>query len=640
MAAPTLLDYAESDWTDQITAETTDDLNWNASGDRIVVLGATEDNGVTAATPTGTGITLGAMSGSPTNTGSSCKAYAWSATASADGNTVLTSTNGGTGARGIAAWAYSGSDGLGTPVINVGTGLTVSVTTSQDSSVVMVLADWNATTDVTVTAEPAADSIIRQNNVVSGLATFLVIEWANQAAGTRNYGVTAWTGTGTVSKIAVEVLGTASAAAIPFNPQRSVALRDVGEAYWLQMARRAAAGEDPNPLAAPLLTPQARAIRADRRSVAQQRPNLNAPAAAAEIPHAGAVPTPTRMPGAAAQPARQSPPGLLDTAQLEIPPADTAYAHLRTPWLRQNPARADQSTAAAGDVFDPTLAGSKLAYLSPALFAARSAVPQQRTSYADIDTVAIIGTGATGGWWGIDDTAHFLYGTLRRPAVPEAAAAPTDPLTVAWGAGGLYWLLYNTAALFADRREVPRQPDRESDPGLLLTSLLEGVLLGGADVSRRTLTAATHADRREVPAQRINFNPISVPDTDPLTVAAGTGGDMWRRTNVIASRRVVPQQPPRRTLTFDGGPGLPPLTVAWGTGGILWHLYNRPSRDRPWWPPPPRYDGNAVADAIANALSTPTVTAGRTSASTVTASRTSSSTVTARASSSPTVSDG
>ena len=212
MAAPTLIDYAESTWTDpSVTTETTDDLNWDSAGDVVVVLGATEDNGLAMATPTGTGLTLGALSGLPTNTGSSCKVYGWSATAAGDGNTALTSTNGASGARGIAAWSWSGSSGLGTPVVNVGSGITVSVTVAADSSVVMVLADWSATTDVTVDTTPAGGTI-RQANVVSGLATFLVVQWDAQAAGTRSYGVSNWTGTGTVSKAAVEVLGAGGSA--------------------------------------------------------------------------------------------------------------------------------------------------------------------------------------------------------------------------------------------------------------------------------------------------------------------------------------------------------------------------------------------------------------------------------------------
>lgn len=230
MAAPTLLDYATSTWTDSsATTETTDDLDWNASGDVIVVLGATEDNGLAMATPTGTGITLAALSGLPTNTANSAKVYGWNATASGNGNTVLTSTNGASGARGIAAWAFSGSAGLGTPVVNVGTSIVVSVTVAQDSSVCMILADWNATADVTVTTDPVGGTI-RQATQVSGLATFLVVEWSSQSAGTRNYGVSAWTGTGTVSKAAVEVQGTAGGTAFTRTVDDSAGLTDSASA--------------------------------------------------------------------------------------------------------------------------------------------------------------------------------------------------------------------------------------------------------------------------------------------------------------------------------------------------------------------------------------------------------------------------
>lgn len=211
MAAPTLLDYAESNWADTSTSvDTTDDLDWAAATDVIVVLGATEDNGLSMATPTGTGITLSALSGLPTNTASSCKGYGWSGSVSGNGNSVLTSTNGASGARGLAAWAFSGSGGLGTPVVSVNTNLTHNMTVAQDSTVVMVLADWNATADVTVTTVPAGGTIREATQATGGTtATFLVIEWANQAAGTRAYGVSAWTGTGTITKVSVEVLGTA-----------------------------------------------------------------------------------------------------------------------------------------------------------------------------------------------------------------------------------------------------------------------------------------------------------------------------------------------------------------------------------------------------------------------------------------------
>jgi len=215
--------------------------------------------------------------------------------------------------------------------------------------------------------------------------------------------------------------------------------------------------------------------------------------------------------------------------------------------------------------------------------------------------------------------------------------APTDPLTLAWGSGGTYWLAYNTAALQVDRRLAPQQRPYRSDPALLGTALLENELLGSADDLARH--RAWYADRRLVPQQprRSGWSPglldqalledvllgsaddlarhrawyadrretvaalrpvdpalLAPAGVDPLTVAAGTGGDLWRRAATPATnadRREVPQQPPRWTVFFDAGPDSPPLTLAWGAGGPYWHRYNQSAglhaAGRIWWPPPP-----------------------------------------------------
>ena len=212
MAAPTLLDYVQSTWSGTGTSETTAaNLDWTAAGDVIVCLGCTEDNGITLTTPTATGLTLAALSGSPTTTASSCKGYGWSATAAGSGSSALSSNLNGNNAAGLAAWAFAGVSSLVVPTPVVSAALTMSMTVAQDSSVLMVLGDWNATTDVTVDTSPAGGTL-RVAQATSG-ATFLVVEWHNQAAGTRGYGVANWTGTGTITKFATEVRGVASAAA-------------------------------------------------------------------------------------------------------------------------------------------------------------------------------------------------------------------------------------------------------------------------------------------------------------------------------------------------------------------------------------------------------------------------------------------
>lgn len=298
-----------------------------------------------------------------------------------------------------------------------------------------------------------------------------------------------------------------------------------------------------------------------------------------------------------AQPQRESVPGLLDTAELEnelLGGAETAKranvpaTHVdRRLYPPQPPRETDQSSQPAAPDFDP-LQSTRQGYLLAATNADHRLVPQQRPYISD----------------------PSFYPTV----------APLDPLTVAWGAGGSLWHLYNTAAEQVGRRLVPQQRERESDPALLASALLEDVLLGGADTLRRYLAAA-YTDRREVPPQRsyvlppstalledvllggvddwrrrylqpamfvdrretVGWQPrwpdptLSIPVTDPLALAGGVGGDMWRRVNTpaYADRRLVPQQPARVALYFDAGPGSPPLTLAWGAGGSLWHRYNR-----------------------------------------------------------------
>lgn len=631
MAAPTLLDYAESNWADAVsTSEVTDDLNWNAAGDVIVALGATEDNAVTLGTPTATGLTFAAMSGTPTNTGSSCKAYAWSATGAGDSNSVVTATTDGTSSgRGISAWAWSGSGGLGTPVVNVGAGITVNVTVEQDSSVVMVLADWNATADVTVTSDPVGGTIREASTPgAGGRCTFLVVEWNSQAAGTRAYGVSAWTGTGTVSKIAVEVKGL-TASSIPFSPQRAVQTRDTGEAPWLQRDRRNA-----NLVATaadPLVPPLDSAWQADGRYwhlytddawrswQPQQRryvdPSLLTPAAFDPTGYGDryrTAATNVDRRETVSQRPYLSEPGLLSTAALEevlLGSADDlrrrqaqAATHAERREVAFQPDRQSDPSLLEVVAGDPLLGLTDARrYLTAATHTERRTQPGQWHVSADIDVAAIPPPRMFAAPRAIDETPHFVCGNLRRP---------TD--------------------------QSPLTPASSHDP--VLSAYLPLLLA--------ELRAATHADRREVAQQRLAFSDIPA-DADPLLVAAGVGGDAWRRANAGAyyDRRETAHQPRRWTVYFDGGPAGPPLSLSWGAGGVLWHLYNRAAGivDRVWQPQQRQRLADlellAIVTAV-NATSTTAVTAGRTSSSATSASRTSTSGVTARRTSTSDVSDG
>jgi hypothetical protein len=163
------------------------------------------------------------------------------------------------------------------------------------------------------------------------------------------------------------------------------------------------------------------------------------------------------------------------------------------------------------------------------------------------------------------------------------SGAVTDPLTVAWGAGGNYWHLYNRAADAADRREVPQQRNYVSDPLLLSSALLENELLGGAGTAQRYGSAAYY-DRREVPQQRGPVALVTPPvPFDPLLAAWADLARRYALAATHADRRLYPQQrlyfpvplpPPPFTiglLTAADSPlaVLTAVTDAGGSGGVL-----------------------------------------------------------------------
>lgn len=210
-AAPTLSDYKESTFTDNVsTSEVTSSLTWS-SGDVIVVLGVTGDNQRTLSTPTATGLTFSAVAGTPTNTANKAKVYAWTATAGSSGSGAITSTVDvvSTG-RGIAAFAFSGSGGIGGSAISAALGSTTTQSltrTGNNSHVVQIWGDWNAVNDTTVTWTPSGETQQEAAHVTTQ-ATFFVASWGDQgSSGSTNYGFSGFAG-GEMSAIALEILGT------------------------------------------------------------------------------------------------------------------------------------------------------------------------------------------------------------------------------------------------------------------------------------------------------------------------------------------------------------------------------------------------------------------------------------------------
>lgn len=211
MPAPTLTDYQQSTWSDAVgTSEVTSTLTW-ADGAYIVILGASSDNALYQIdTPTAPGLTFLPVAGTPTNTNSNCKLYAWDATAVGAGSGVVTATVvGGAGGRGIAAFVFNGSGGLRNTAIATGLGGTTTqslIRGSNNSAVLQVWGDWDAVNDVAVSWTPA-EFTERVAQFVSGQATFFVASWTDQgAAGTTSYGFTAGGATATCA-LTLEIKG-------------------------------------------------------------------------------------------------------------------------------------------------------------------------------------------------------------------------------------------------------------------------------------------------------------------------------------------------------------------------------------------------------------------------------------------------
>jgi hypothetical protein len=212
--APTVSSYQTSTWTDVSgTPEVTGTLTWSA-GDLIVVMGTTESGSKTLATPTATGLTFSLITSINVADDTDCVAYLWTATAGSGGSSAVSAANTGTtdGARGIAAYAFTGSDGLGTSAtLDNSANKVISLARAHNNSaVVTVLGDWNAVNDTSVTTSPAGGTV-RHADFVTSSASFFLADWGDQGtATTTGYGITNHTGTVDMSGIAVEVRGAAA----------------------------------------------------------------------------------------------------------------------------------------------------------------------------------------------------------------------------------------------------------------------------------------------------------------------------------------------------------------------------------------------------------------------------------------------
>lgn len=429
----------------------------------------------------------------------------------------------------------------------------------------------------------------------------------------------------------------AVAASIPYNPQRTVTTRDPGEAWWIQRDRRdantvaAAADTLPSPLDTSwqaggrhwhLYNDTADA--APRTWQAQQRQHVSDPGLL--TPAADVTYTPQRQlqirDTGEAQWLQRRPgdPTLLNTAQLEnelLGGAET-ITRVTSPatnaarwWMPQQPPRVGTTPglldtallegALLGGADDLRRRGNAADHTD------RREVPQQRPYISEptlLNTAQLEGALLGGATTTVRVQVPATHADRRevpaqRPYISDPSfyptSAPTDPLTVAYGAGGSYWWLYNTASAQVDRREVPQQRRYVADPGLLSSAQLENELLGGGDTGRhltwftdrritvtsprfpdpnllnqldvpllaRSPSLAAHTDRRRQPFQPVRYDLPAVA-ADPLILL----GDLTRRLLTPATHASRRQTVPERLRQADQASPVPPTVKATSTASV------------------------------------------------------------------------
>lgn len=208
--APTFSAYQQSTWTDTPSPgnEVTPSLSWTV-GDLIVVVGVTEGTTLSLATPTATGLTFTLLLSS--TQASQAQAWVWTAIAPATSSGAITSVGSQTGVMGgIAAFAITGHTGIGNTAAVVGSAAkTISLDRAHaNSGVIVILGDFTANADVTVTTDPSSGGTVRGAVTITGRATFYCASWTDQGAtAITPYGIGSLTGTIQVTGFALEIVG-------------------------------------------------------------------------------------------------------------------------------------------------------------------------------------------------------------------------------------------------------------------------------------------------------------------------------------------------------------------------------------------------------------------------------------------------
>lgn len=210
---PTLISYTEIAYNVVTYPRSSAVVSWNA-GDLIVAIGGSEGStSETVLLPTATGLTFTQRQSRAAS--SSPAAAAFTAVAASAGSSAITSgLSAGTITHwGLSIWVWRGSDGVGITWCPPGAAALTTTQTPTDthSAFCWGTLDWNAVTPTGVGVPTPTDTDESALEAAGSYSVYMydLVDLASSAS--QAFGISAYTGSGPLVHIGVEVLGTTTA---------------------------------------------------------------------------------------------------------------------------------------------------------------------------------------------------------------------------------------------------------------------------------------------------------------------------------------------------------------------------------------------------------------------------------------------
>jgi hypothetical protein len=303
MAAPTLIQYAETAWTGAGT-KSTPAITW-LTGDLIVVLALDESGTVSVAAPTASGLVFTAGTAVGTSS-ANCEGNSWSAVAASGGSQAVTSAGATANDWGMAVWVFRNSGGIGNRATSTTSAKTVSLVRSgANSFVVFASGDFAAAATAGYSFTPAVGNDRQHVNDGAHYSVYVADFGDQGTAGTTSYGTSGETSAGPFTNLALEILGTASAGANASMPPQP------GGQTWRRRNRRvqqippALVAASADATATPTAVPGSTSVPVPVLSTGSLIAATAVPGSTSvpvPVAAAGAVATPTAVPGSTSVP--------------------------------------------------------------------------------------------------------------------------------------------------------------------------------------------------------------------------------------------------------------------------------------------------------------------------------------------------